>query len=231
MSRFAIYCLPGGSFGAQGAAWLGWDARRGKALPVPEGRAAWVATPRRYGFHATLKAPFRLADGHGPDDLARAVADLAATLAPARVAGLRAQAMGRFAAFGPVGDPAALDRVAAACVTTLDRFRAPPAPQELARRRGAGLTPRQDALLTRWGYPHVLDAFRFHVTLSGAVEDVGAVLTAADAHFDAPAPFALDALALCEEGADGRFRLRHRYPLTGTDVGGAGASAGSADSA
>ena len=33
----------------------------------------------------------------------------------------------------------------------------PPSEAELARRRAAGLTPRQDELLMRWGYPYVLE--------------------------------------------------------------------------
>jgi hypothetical protein len=218
MPRYAIYCLPEGRFGAEGATWLGWDAAAGRALPVPPERAPWVATPRRYGFHATLKPPFRLAEDANPGDLGRALARLAARIAPARADGLEAVVLDGFVAFRPRGASSALADVAARCLVELDAFRAPAPPEELARRRAAGLSPRQEAMLQHWGYPYVLDEFQFHVTLSGRVEDAPAVLRAAKAHFSAPpAPFMLDAIALCEE-REGMFRLRHRYPLTGTSA-------------
>src|SRR5262249_46661964 len=52
-----------------------------------------------------------------------------------------------------------------------DKFRAPPDAAELAKRRAAGLTPAQDALLERWGYPYVFDEFRFHMTLTRRLND------------------------------------------------------------
>jgi hypothetical protein len=213
--RFAVYHLPDGALGEKGASWLGWDAARGAALPVPEARGPWVATPRRYGFHATLKPPFRLAPGRDLGEIEAALALLAAATAPARADRLEPAVLGGFVALVPRG-ACDFDRVAAACVTALDGFRAPPTRAELTRRRAAGLSPGQEALLARWGYPYVLEEFRYHLTLSGRTDTPETVLEVARAHMgDLPAPFALDALALCEEGPDGLFRLRHRYPLTG----------------
>ena len=66
-----------------GARWLGWDVRRGAAavqLDLPGLRDATEA-PRKYGFHGTLKPPFRLAEGQDFDALRDAVAALPA---PAR---------------------------------------------------------------------------------------------------------------------------------------------------
>ncbi|WP_308917285.1 DUF1045 domain-containing protein, partial [Jannaschia sp. LMIT008] len=164
--------------------------------------------------HATLKPPMRLAEGATAIDLTDAVAALAARTAPARADGLEVAALGGFVALRPVGEHD-LGRVAAACVEGLDGFRAPAPPEEVARRRAPELTDAQEALLTRWGYPYVLDEFRFHVTLSGRKDEPAPVARAARAYFGAlPAPFALDALALCEETPEG-FRQIHRYPLTG----------------
>ena len=213
MSRYAIYCVPDGDLGDRGAAWLGWDVRAGRTVPsaMPE---TWVAPPRRYGFHATLKPPMRLAEGTTVDDLDQAVAALAARTAPARADGLEVAALGGFVALRPVGEHD-FGRVAAACVEGLDGFRAPAPPEEVARRRIAGLTDAQEALLTRWGYPYVQGEFRFHITLSGRVDEPAPVAEVARAHFNTlPAPFALDALSLCEETPEG-FRQIHRYPLTG----------------
>lgn len=214
MSRYALYCLPGGTLGAAGAAWLGWDAATGQARPAaaPEG---WVARPRRYGFHATLKPPMRLAPGRSVQALETACADLAARLAPARAEGLEVTVHRGFVALTPVGAHD-LGRVADACVDALDAFRAPAPPEETARRRAGGLTPAQEANLVSWGYPFVMDTFRFHITLSGRLADPAPAAAAARAHFGAlPTPFILGEIALCEEGPDGAFRLRRRHPLTG----------------
>jgi hypothetical protein len=68
---------------------LGRDALSGESLSgfaIPgtdaQGWRELTAEPRRYGFHATLKAPFRLAAGLSADELFQAVAALADTLQP-----------------------------------------------------------------------------------------------------------------------------------------------------
>lgn len=220
-ARFAIYYVPPeGPLAEFGASWLGWDVVQGLevAQPALPGLHDITMTPRKYGFHGTLKPPFRLKEGQTLAELTAATADLAGTLAPARCAGLRLAQLGRFLALAPEGPLEGLERVAGACVRALDGFRAPAGPAELARRRAAGLSPRQEALLARWGYPYVLEEFRFHLTLSGAlpeevlphwVQVLGQRLPAL------PAPFVLDQIALCGERADGRFELLHRYPLMG----------------
>jgi hypothetical protein len=111
-----------------------------------------------------------------------------------------------------------LRRVAEACVRDLDGFRAPASDAELARRRKAGLSPRQDALLIRWGYPYVFEEFRFHLTLTGKLPGETLPLwtqTLARYLPDLPAPFVVDQIALCGEREDGRFEMLHRYTLAG----------------
>lgn len=223
--RYAIYYTPPpGAFAAFGASWLGWDVEAGGpvAHPSVSGLArplgAITATPRRYGFHATLKPPFRLAEGCRPADLADAVERLAARLAPVRMNGLELADIGRFLALVPSGDVAPLAALAARVVEALDGFRAPMGEAERAR-RGTGLNPRQAALLDRWGYPYVMEEFRFHLTLTGPLERAeAAALRAALLPRIAPClprPFLLDALSLVAEGEDGYFRVLHRYPLSG----------------
>lgn len=220
-ARFAIYYVPPeGPLAEFGASWLGWDVVHGRAVAQPAlpGLHDITMTPRKYGFHGTLKPPFRLNEGQTLAELTAATADLAGTLAPAHCEGLRLAQLGRFLALAPEGPLEGLERVAGACVRGLDGFRAPAGPAELARRRAAGLSARQEALLARWGYPYVLEEFRFHLTLSGALD--GAALAhwaqVLGEHLPAlPAPFVLDQIALCGERADGRFELLHRYPLMG----------------
>src|SRR5689334_2324140 len=97
--RFAIYAVPGaGLADAAGAAlcrraeqWLGRGAAgQPVTADVPAGwtRAeldAITASARRYGFHATLKAPFRLAEGRTPEELDAALTGFTASHAGALV--------------------------------------------------------------------------------------------------------------------------------------------------
>ena len=174
MKRYAIYHVPPpGAWADWGAAWLGWDVARGRAvahpdcaglhLPLPD----LTEAPRRYGFHATLKAPFRPADGTTPQALHEACAALAATTAPVVLDGLRLSRQGGFLALVPEGGPEAASDLAARWVAGLDGFRAPATAAEIARRNPDRLTAHQRRLLERWGYPWIMDQFRFHMTLTG----------------------------------------------------------------
>jgi putative phosphonate metabolism protein len=222
ISRFALYIIPEGPLGTFGEAWLGWDAGQGRALPppadAPPGWERMTAEPRRYGFHATIKPPFRLAPGMTADGLHAAVAGLCAGLAPVVCDGLSLAALDGFLALLPDGDTGALDRLAARVVTELDPFRRPAPPEELARRRAACLTPRQEAHLLRWGYPYVMDDFRAHFTLTGRLEP--GERDAIAAHLGRQLsglplrPLRIDSLCLAGEQAGGGFRRLHRYPLS-----------------
>ncbi|MEM7507238.1 MAG: DUF1045 domain-containing protein [Pseudomonadota bacterium] len=226
-TRFAIFYLPppGSDLARFGAAWLGWDVEAGAEVPhtsAPVDVAALTATPRKYGFHGTLKAPFRLSEGRNPEDLQAGLAELAAGLAGFDGPTLALRRIGRFIALVPstpsASPSAALADLAASCVQELDTFRAALDPAELVRRRAVGLTPAQDALLTRWGYPFVLDEFRFHLTLTGALDEEAAVealsaLRPLTRDFTGPLP--VHEICLCGELPCGRFRLIRRYPLAG----------------
>lgn len=173
--RHAIYWAPpaGSDLARFGTSWLGWDADAGEAplaSAALRGAASITAEPRRYGFHATLKPPFRLAAGKEADALDQAAAELAASIAPFTAPPLRPARMGDRIALLPSQASQALDQLAARVVTELDLFRAPPGAAELDKRRAVGLSVRQEAMLTRWGYPFVLDEFRFHLTLTGKLD-------------------------------------------------------------
>ncbi len=219
--RYAVYYLPDDAgLAGFGASWLGWDVAGGVPVEQPEieGIAEATAAPRRYGFHGTLKPPFFLADGAEFGTLEAEVADLAGRLAPVRLDGLRLAAIGRFLALVPEGGTRALGDLAFACVRDLDGFRRPPDAAELARRRAAGLTERQESLLTEWGYPYVGDEFRFHLTLTGKLDPTtqARFSEALKARLpDLPRPFDISSIALVGEGEDGQCRLIHRYALTG----------------
>lgn len=178
--RYAIYFAPatGSDLARFGDRWLGRSAETGEAVPQPkldgldaDRLRALTEAPRHYGFHGTLKPPFHLAQGCDVDDLRRAMAGFAARQAAFEIAALQLREIGDFLALVPADPAPALSGLADACVTEFDAYRAAPDAAELAKRHPAGLTPRQAELLARWGYPYVLDAFRFHLTLTGPIAD------------------------------------------------------------
>jgi hypothetical protein len=226
-SRYAVYYAPRpGRFAEAAAAWLGRDCETGASVsqPTPEGLSEDLATlttkPRKYGFHGTIRAPFRPADGQDRASISAAVADLAARLSPARCDGLAvSNPYGFGVALTPAGDEVQILELAARVVEATDLLRAPLSPEEIARRVAAEqLTPRQRELYDRWGYPMVMDQLWFQLTLSNRIgPQLEWKLEAAIArHFEGllPAPFVIDDLCLFgEEAATGQFRLLSRYPL------------------
>ncbi|WP_010139168.1 DUF1045 domain-containing protein [Oceanicola sp. S124] len=228
-ARYAIYYLPEpGPLADFGAAWLGWDVQGGAevahpqvpALPRPV--AELTATPRKYGFHGTVKPPFRLAEGHDAAGLALAAERLAERLEPVVLDGLALTRLGSFIALTPRGSRAQLTALAALAsesVQGLDAYRAPAPQSELDRRRKAGLSARQESYLQQWGYPYVMEEFRFHLTLTGKLSAIDApAVEAALRPVVAPVmpePFTIESLCLCGEDEAGRFHLVKRLALGG----------------
>ena len=228
-TRYAIYFAPPpGALASLGARWLGWDAEAGRSAslppgrdwpPLPRARRALTDRPRPYGFHGTLKPPFALAEDGSVLGLHAALGALAPRLRRVRLDGLRVRELGDFVALAPEGGTASLDALAATLVEALDGFRAPPDAEEIARRRAPGLTERQEAMLRHWGYPYVMEEFRFHLTLTGPLAATERAETAAALRplFEPllERPFRIDEVCLFGEGQDGRFRNLRRYALSG----------------
>lgn len=229
--RYAIYWAPPplAPLAAIGEAWLGRSAARNERLTRPTLPGldpavldAATSEPRRYGLHATLKAPFRLAAGRSAAELEAAMADFARRTPAVTAPAPRLKRIGRFIALVPGVPDAALDALAARCVERFDAFRAAPDAAELGRRLAAPLTPAQRAHVARWGYPYVMEEFRFHVTLTGAIEDALAErLEPALAELFTPvmaAPLEIAEIALFTEPAPGAsFRLVRRFALEGLE--------------
>lgn len=214
--RYAIYFVPNDIWADLGAEWLGWDNRTAHpSTPYAGEYEGWVKRPRKYGFHATIKAPFRLADGASEDALQSALLTLCADLTPIELASIQLSQIGRFFAFTAPAEQQDLTRLAARAVTDLDTFRAPLTSADLERRRKARLTPEQDALLCRWGYPYVMDQFKFHMTLTGPIRDAAPPQDVLLKHFaqGLQAGLTLDALSLMGERDDGCFQQITRIPL------------------
>lgn len=226
--RYALYYAPA----ADSALWrfgsttLGYDAATGADIDfaVPPGCEGldWrevTAEPRRYGFHATLKAPFELGNGRNEGALRAFARNYAAGRPPVRLAGLSVDALGRFIALTPSEPSEALQRFAFDIVQAFEPFRAPLSEADLARRLQSPLTPAHRAYLEAYGYPYVGDAFRFHMTLTGSLPDgevapVKAALALAYAQALPAGPVQIDRIAIFKQASRGsRFVLLDTIPL------------------
>ena len=226
MQRHAIYFAPAPetALARFGAGWLGRDAASDMPVgqPTVDGLDLRTATeePRRYGFHATLKAPFELADHRTESQLMDALGTYAAGRRPIPAGALRVAALGAFVAF-VFRDPApAVDLLAADVVRAFDPFRRALSPADVRRRLAAQLSERQRLYVERWGYPFVFDEFHFHMTLTGPlpaatrqrfVEHLSR--STMDVRREA---LVIDALVLFRQAdRDAPFRWVARFPLGG----------------
>jgi putative phosphonate metabolism protein len=174
--RYAIYFVPDpdSELADFGARWLGHDVETGTtfAAPVIPGLEAgsWqgrVSEPARYGLHATMKAPFRLAEGRGETALVEALREFAHSVTPVRVPVLSLKNLRGFFALMPALRNDLLEDLSGRAVRAFDGFRAPLSEAETARRQAVSLSDRQQTNLDRWGYPYVFDEASFHITLTG----------------------------------------------------------------
>lgn len=222
--RYAIYFVPERetSLARFGATWLGYDSSRRLDVlhpPVdglaPDAVRAATAEPRRYGFHATLKPPFTLAEGCDEAALVDAVRDFAQERTSVVLPAAEVATLGRFLALIPSVSSPPLNELAGACVEAFEPFRAPLSEADLARRLSKPLTDRQRELLDAWGYPYVFDQFRFHMTLTGPLDEPqrACLLPALrTAYAMIAVPIVIDAITvLCQPDRAGRFHVLERF--------------------
>lgn len=213
--RYAIYYSPrSGSVLAQSALqWLGVDAEAREVFPAP---SEFVDSPRKYGFHATLKAPMRLTSGITYNELHVAVRKLAESLKPVPMGELKVQRIGRFLALmTDIDFHDAVSQLAWACVKELDHLRAELNAEEIQKR--GNLAPDLKANLERWGYPYVGAEFRFHMTLTSSLdENQMKIAQEMLQEFDTGGDATLD--SICIFGDPGNFKpfeLVERFDLLG----------------
>jgi putative phosphonate metabolism protein len=226
--RYALYYAPAprSELGRFGAHLLGYDAFSRKTLRFPvnieQALPDWgelTQDPRKYGFHATLKAPMALADGKSEAELLAACAEFAAMPRPIPMIAPVVDAIGDFIAIVPSQPSAELQALAADAVSRFDSFRAPLTASDRARRNPDGLPPRQRDYLERWGYPYVMEEFRFHMTLTGRLpaerrETVLTILRQRFAALDMNS-IAVDRLALFKQSdSSSGFLIVRQYSLT-----------------
>ncbi len=224
--RYALYFTPAPDTGLWrfGSGVLGYDSatREAAAFPV---HALWhepwferaQETPARYGFHATLKAPFALAPGISEDVLLERAASFSAGRVPICLPALEVASLGDFVALRPLAEDAELNRLAAACVRDFDDLRAPLSAEDRARRLASALKPRQHRHLEDWGYPYVFEDFRFHMTLTGALPkslQPRALEVLRTLYYRISGPVWIDAITvLAQPTRDSRFAVVERFAL------------------
>jgi putative phosphonate metabolism protein len=182
-ARYAIYLVPSEEHSLYdiGQQLLGRDAHLCGPLPQPaldgvsaERLAAITETTRHYGFHATLKPPFRIAEHQSVEALHEQAERFAAARRPFIIPALEVTALDRFIAVRPSQTCSALHELADDCIRSFDSFRAPPDTEEQAKRQAASLTEAQNKLLEQWGYPYVFEEYRPHFSITERIEEASA---------------------------------------------------------
>ncbi|MDQ0454404.1 DUF1045 domain-containing protein [Rhizobium paknamense] len=177
--RYSIAYTPSARDGLAeaGANWLGRNFFSGEPVEHPflpglgaHEIAYHTALPRREGFRACLKAPFRLRDETTEAQLLRALMHFAGTIEPFTLPPLEVARFGEFLGLSPIVPSAEMDRLAALVLQVFDEFRAPLSEDEIERMAPERLSAPQFANLYRWGDPHVLDEFRFYLPLTGPLD-------------------------------------------------------------
>jgi putative phosphonate metabolism protein len=217
-SRYAIYYIPDLPLFQIGSDWLGWNSITGQETTLAADHRCITDRPRKYGFHATVKPPFSLASNSTQGDLQDAFQTFCASVSPATGSTLKISRLGRFLAMTQDVQSNEVTELAASTVSHFDKFRAPLSDQDIAKRRQRKLTPQQDALMLRWGYPYVMQEFKFHMTLTGplAANEIDAIEQRANTRFQEfiGQPLSIASLALLGEDRDsGHFHVVDKLSL------------------
>lgn len=229
IARYAVYYAPDPAepLWSRASGIIGYDAYTGRAgdLLPPDGwtAAAWheaTREPRRYGFHATLKAPFRLLPGATEAGLLDAAATFSQVHRAIEVGPVCVAGVSSFVAIVPANQTADLMSFAGATVEAFEPFRAPLSEADYARRRPDRLDGVERAYLDRYGYPYVFDRFRFHMTLSGQLDPATREATRLSLetllHDALPVSMTIDRIAVFRQPTpDSSFSVVATFPLSG----------------
>lgn len=230
--RYAIYYTPDAAhpLTQTAARWLGRDAFEGAELSRGSVHGLdtatverWTDDARRYGFHATIMAPFQPVPETSHAAVIAALEGFAARTAPVLIPRAIVRRHHGFFALVPAEPHEGLTALETATRAAFDALRTPPTEADVLKRAASGLTDRQIAYLRRHGYPYVLEYYAFHMTLTGRVPDALAPVFEAElkARFaaDDGQPLLVDRLALFVEPEPGApFTVAHVSRLAGAKV-------------
>ncbi len=229
--RYAVYFMPliTDDLWSKGCAWLGRDCEENFLVAQPkvpgldaESIMRITQKPTHYGLHATLKPPFYLQQGCTEVELRNAFVEFASRYQAFECGQLVVGQLQQFLALTLVQVSTKLNQLAAECVQSFDAFRKLPSEQELALRRAAGLNEIQLTLLEKWGYPYVMDQFRFHITLTDTINNQQKTILKPflDSYFKAALikPLSIKQITLAvQNDRNSPFVVLQRYDLSGWD--------------
>ena len=174
--RYAIYYAPieNPELDLFGKCWLGWDPYKGEEttksdlskLTSFKKFSSLVLTPKQYGFHGTIKAPFRLKNEYTYNDLENKVREISKQIQSFHLDKLVIKKLGNFIALTPSKNLKVND-VSNKFVEGLDFLRDDLSEDEIKKRNPHKLSFNQKKKLFKWGYPYVFNEFKFHLTLTG----------------------------------------------------------------
>ncbi|POH31383.1 MULTISPECIES: DUF1045 domain-containing protein [Sinorhizobium] len=225
--RYAICFTPpmGDPLSAAAASWLGRSVYSGEPVEPPSIAGLRVseiafhtAVPRRFGFHAMIMAPFRLAEGADEAQLLRSLMHFTSAETPFAIERLEVARLGQCLGLTPTVPSRAMHMLAARVLQAFDRFRAPLGEDEIERSDPDRLTAPQFTNLHRWGDPFVMEEYRFHMKLTGPLgAEAGRGLEAPLREVFEPhltKPLAVESLALFVEAEKGApMRVHSQHPL------------------
>ncbi|MDR2443524.1 MAG: DUF1045 domain-containing protein [Deltaproteobacteria bacterium] len=215
--RYAIYYVPKmeSQLYKLGRQALGYCLYLGRPYPSASAPTEKAAV---YGFHATIIAPFRTASSR--QDITDILSSASKLLFPVNLTGLKL--VGLSPGFPALAIDAGNYKLAVLERTLLElltEVRLPPTEDEI-NKRGI-LTARQMEYVQKWGYPWVLEEFRFHLTLGDIVTDpieLKKKIATLSVIFTPKVltSVVLDSLALCvQDKPKSYFRLDSVYELKG----------------
>lgn len=230
--RVALYFLPTAQTARRGAQWLGHDilAQPSDPRPLPTNQpneikrpSHWVKTSQKYGFHATLKAPFRLHPNYSLDELKKTLTMFCAGRPSVHIGKMEIAPLGRFLTLRPQSQTPELTELASEIVRHFDPFRAEMTDEERMAWHKKVRTPAALKNALTWGYAHIFDQFRFHLTLTDPLSGTEALQArkTATEHFkpDLQAPWQMHSLSLVGQTNAGVFHQILRCPLQDTPRG------------
>ena len=179
--RVAIYFLPkkNSSLENFGKNLLGRDINKKKKISLTRRQKYFISRgftffdelkdyceqPAKYGFHATLKAPFRLKRNVKTKNFYDVISHIAAQHSRFKIQGLKIVYSKKFTFITSRKPNKLLINLENDLVKHLDTFRAELNKKEIKKRIPDSLTFKQNKYLKEWGYPFVFDQFKFHMTL------------------------------------------------------------------
>lgn len=216
--RYAIYYIPemDAEFYKSGTKWLGWDVFTGKK--IVNNKDHITKNARRYGFHGTLYPPFELKSKINFNDFEKSVDQFAKNKKAFDMGKGKITNLDQFIAICFNESEKKLKFFAADCIKYFHKYRKYPSQNELEKRRKIGLTKRQEKNLVEWGYPFVMEEFKFHMTLTGHLQDNEKKLIESKlkkifiSSFNNPIKF--NSICLLGEDADNFFHFINRFYLS-----------------